>query len=260
MVSQRYSPHSNTNFKKEFIMPTLVALNSQTHQTLGINTKHVESQAGLLHMVPVVLSEFLRLSLQYPIVFTKNKDTGRFTCTTLFGLEKGENLFFNNDAWDALYLPLQVRRQPFFIGESEGEDDKSVICIDMNHSSINTESGEKLFDMQGNETNYLINIKNILAELFDGEKTTQAFINQLLSLNLLQPMQLQITLEDDYAVRVDGLYTVNEAALNKLTAEQLFTLHEKNHLHPIYTMITSIGHIYGLVDKKNKRLATCNRE
>lgn len=248
-------------------MSTLVALNSHIHRALGVNTEHVESQAGLLHMVPVVLTEFLKLSLQYPIVFTKNKDTGRFMCSTLFGLEPGENLFFNNDKWDSLYLPLQIRRQPFFIGKSEGEGDQPVICIDMSHPSIDmshsrvdTTSGEKLFDEQGNETDYLVKAKNILAELFEGEQTTQLFISELLALNLLQLMQLQITLADGHVTRVEGLYTVDENALNKLTAEQLFALHKNNYLHPIYTMITSIGHIYGLVDKKNKRRAMLNAE
>lgn len=239
-------------------MPTLVALNSHIHQGLGVNTEHVESQAGLLHMVPVVLTEFHKLSLQFPIVFTKNKDTGQFMCSTLFGLEQGENLFFNNDKWDSLYLPLQIRRQPFFIGKSENDDDQPVICIDMSLSATGTTSGEKLFDEQGNETDYLVKAKNILAELFEGEQATQLFINELLSLNLMQPMQLQITLVDGHIIRVEGLYSVDEDALNKLTAEQLFALHKKNYLHPIYTMITSIGHIYGLVDKKNKRIAMLN--
>ncbi len=244
-------------------MSTLVALNSKTHQALEINPKKVESEAGILHMVPVVLSEFTKLALQYPIVITKNQDTGRFTCVTLFGLEKGENLFFNRDSWEALYLPLHIRRQPFFIGKSDVNDDH-IICIDMNHASVEKdrdieESKQKLFDTAGNETDYLAHIKNMLAELFDGEKATQLYINELLALNLLQPLQLQITLENKDFLQVEGLYTINETVLSKLTSAQLFGLHEKNYLHPIYTMITSIGHIYGLLDKKNKRSATQNK-
>jgi len=239
-------------------MNTLVALNSKTHQGLEIDKGKVESQAGHLHMVPVVLSEFLKLSLQYPIVITKNQDTGQFTCVALFGLEKGENLFFKAGSWETLYLPLHVRRQPFFVAKSEGANDSFVICIDMGHSSLKKENGnnekvEKLFDAQGKETSYLADVKNVLAELFDGEKATKAFIDALLSLDLLQPLQLQITLENKSSVRVDGLYTINEKNLHNLRSQQLFALHEKNYLHPIYTMITAIGHIYGLIDKKNKR-------
>jgi hypothetical protein len=239
-------------------MNTLVALNSKTHQGLGIDKEKVESQAGNLHMVPVVLSEFLKLSLQYPIVITKNQDTGLFACVALFGLEKGENLFFKEGMWETLYLPLHVRRQPFFVAKSEGVDDRFIICIDMGHSSLKKENSdvekvEKLFDLDGKETSYLTDVKNILAELFDGEKATKMFIDDLLSQNLLEPLQLQITLENKSSVRVDGLYTINEQTLNKLTSSQLFALHKRNYLHPIYTMITSIGHIYGLLERKNKR-------
>jgi len=241
-------------------MSTLVALNSRAHQTVAINPRQVEAQAGQLHMVPVVLSEFLKLSLQYPIVVTKNQDTGRFTCVTLFGLEKGENLFFSGGTWDALYLPLQIRRQPFFLGKSDTENEKFVICIDTSHASIEQQNGERLFDINGSETDYLTGIKNILAELFEGENLTQLFINELLSLNLLQPLRLQIALEDGNAVQVEGLYSINEPNLDKLTSEQLFTLQKKSYLHPIYTMITSIGHIYGLVDKKNRRAEKPNQK
>jgi hypothetical protein len=239
-------------------MTTLVALNSKTHNTVNIDATKIESHAGTLNMVPVVVSEFLKLSLQYPIVITKNQDNGRFTCVTLFGLEKGENLFVRDQKWDSLYLPLQIRRQPFFLGKADSEDVKLVICIDMSHPSVADDAhnkattSEKLFDAQGNETNYLSAVKNILAELFDGEKQTQGFINELLAMNLLQPMQLQITLENQSSVRVDGLYTINEKVLSNLTSDQLFSLHQKNCLQPIYTMISSVGHIYGLVDRKNK--------
>ena len=262
MVWQKY------NFYRAIItieerMNTLIALNSKTHQGLEIDKGKVESQAGHLHMVPVVLSEFLKLSLQYPIVITKNQDTGQFSCVALFGLEKGENLFFQEGVWDTLYLPLHVRRQPFFVAKSEGADDSFVICIDMGHASLkneksNNENIEKLFDDQGKETGYLTDVKNVLAELFDGEKATQLFINDLLAINLLQPMQLQITLENKNSMRVEGLYTINEKTLNTLTSDQLFSLHHKNYLHPIYTMITSIGHIYGLINKKNKKLEKLN--
>lgn len=241
-------------------MSTLTALNSKHHKDVGINAKKVESEAGALNMVPVVLSEFSKVALQYPIVITKNQDTGRFSCIALFGLEKGENLFFNRDTWDAIYLPLQIRRQPFFIGTSEAND-QHLICIDANHSSVEEASRSEdavhsLFDESGNETDYLTGMKNLLAELFEGEKLTKIFIDDLLTYNLLQPLQLQITLVDQSPVRVEGLYTINEAILNQFTSDELFSLHEKKYLNPIYAMIMSVGHMYGLLDRKNKRILT----
>jgi hypothetical protein len=236
-------------------MSNLVALNHQVHHSIRINTQVAEAQGSHLNMVPVVLSEFLKLAVQFPIAFTKNKDTGRFVCVALFGFQDGENLFVNNHQWNSLYLPLQIRRQPFFLGNSEHGEDQFVICLDTGNPSIQHENGEQLFNADSKETAYLENIKFILAELINGETPTQAFINTLTTLKLLQPMQLEITFENGESTRVEGIYSIDEDHLNRLTSEEITGLHTQGYLNPIYTMITSIGHIYGLIDKKNKRLA-----
>ncbi len=236
-------------------MSNLVALDHSIHQSIRVNTQLAEAQGGHLNMVPVVLSEFLKLAVQFPIGFAKNKDTGKFTCVALFGFQDGENLFVQHNQWNALYLPLQIRRQPFFLGNSESNENEFVICIDTGHQSIGAEQGEPIFDSTGKETFYLENIKSILAELINGEAATQAFINTVATLKLLQPMQLEITFENGESTRVDGIYTINEDNLNNLHPDAINSLHAQGYLRPIYTIITSLGHIYGLIDKKNKSLA-----
>jgi hypothetical protein len=242
-------------------MANLIALDQQAHNAIRINTQTVEAQASQLNMVPVVISEFLKLAVQFPIGLTKNKDTGRFVCVAMFGFQDGENLFIENQQWDALYLPLQIRRQPFFLGNSEQGDDQFVVCIDTSHKSIEQKNSdavsetEAIFDKEGNATPYLENVKAMLAELLNGEAATQAFIKTLAELKLLQPMQLEITFANGESTRVEGIYTINEMHLQNLSKDEIADLHQKNYLAPIYTMMTSIGHIYGLVDRKNKRSA-----
>lgn len=236
-------------------MSNLVALNNELHQRIRINTQQAETQGSHLNMIPVVLSEFLKLAVQFPIGLTKNKETGRFVCVALFGFQEGENLFIKNQQWTSLYVPLQIRRQPFFLGNSEQAQDQFVICIDTGNQSIQHESGEPIFNTDGKETTYLENIKAILAELVNGEAATQSFINTLTKLKLLQAMQLEITFENGESTRIEGLYTINEEHLNRLAPDEINSLHTQGYLSPIYTMMTSIGHIYGLIDKKNKRLA-----
>lgn len=240
-------------------MSNLIALNQQVHQALRINTQVVEAQASQLNMIPVVLSEFLKLAVQFPIALTKNKDTGRFVCVALFGFQENENLFIKDQEWDSLYVPLQIRRQPFFLGNSDQGNDEFVVCIDTSHKSVQQEEtkldGEAIFDKEGNATPYLENIKTVLAELLNGESHTQIFIKTLADLNLLQSMQLEITFENGESTRVEGIYTINEENLKHLSAIDITNLHQQNYLAPIYTMITSLGHIYGLVNRKNKRIA-----
>lgn len=241
-------------------MSNLIALNQQVHQAIRINTQTVEAQASQLNMVPVVLSEFLKLAVQFPIALTKNKDTGRFVCVALFGFQEHENLFIKDQQWDSLYLPLQIRRQPFFLGNSEQGDDQFVVCIDSGHQSIEQKNSdalgtEAIFDQEGNATPYLENVKAILAELLNGEAATQAFLKTLAELKLLQPMQLEITFANGESTRVEGIYTINEVRLQNLSRDEIAGLHQQNYLAPIYTMLTSIGHIYDLIDRKNKSTA-----
>jgi len=231
-------------------MTNFVALHNQLHQSLRIDTQHVESLGATNNMVPVVISEFLRLVVHYPIVFTKSGETGNFVCVALLGFEQGENLFWNNNQWQSIYTPLNIMRQPFFIGQ---ENNQTLICIDTDSSTLKTGQGEAIFDSAGKETDYLQKIKSRLAELLDGETRTREFIKTLLALNLIMPMALDIRLANAQQQRVQGLYTINEERLAQLDAAQLIGLQEQGNLQPIYTMIASLGQIYALIQKKNER-------
>lgn len=243
-------------------MAHLVALDAKEHQQVYIDTQCAELESAHLNMVPVVVSEFLKLAVQYPIALTKNKDTGRFTCIALFGFNTGENLYLKDDRWDSLYIPLQIQRQPFFLGDDKGE---YIICIDSEHKSINSQKNntpqnhinqhaKAIFTEEGKATDFLEHIKSVLAELLNNESHTQLFIQSLLDLKLVQPMQLDITFANGESTKVEGIYTINEENLNTLDKDSVFALHQQEFLSPIYTMLTSLGHIYSLVERKNALL------
>lgn len=232
-------------------MTQFVALHNQLHQQLRVDTRRIEALGAQQHMVPVVLSEFLKLVVHYPIVFSKNSETGHFVCSALLGFEQGENLFWRNNQWQSIYTPLQIMRQPFFVGEQAGQ---TIICIDVENDALKTGEGEAIFDSKGQETQYLQLAKTRLAALVNGETETQAFIKTLLTLNLITPMALDISFANQQQQRVQGLYTINEETLEQLTSEQLRQLQQQGYLKPIYTMIASLGQIYALIQKKNEQL------
>jgi hypothetical protein len=230
-------------------MNRLTALNSAAHRNLRVNPEQVLAQAAQLNMVPVVLGEFQKLCVQYPIVLTKNGATGQFTCVALFGFEKAENLFWRQDRWDAIYVPLQVSRQPFFLGQ------QAVVCIDTLHPSLKQAHGEAIFDEHGAETTYLHQAKQMLAALLDGEEQTDRFVRKLLALELIRPMRLEIEFANRQKQRVDGLYTIDEERLKAVPGGTIAELHSLEYLAPLYTMLASLGQIYSLVQRKNQLLA-----
>ena len=236
-------------------MAHLVQLDHAAHRQLRVHRGRAEAAAAHMNMAPVVLSEFLKLVVQYPIAFTKDRETGRFACVALFGLHDRENLFVEDGQWHGIYVPLQVARQPFFLGQASDQpgDERYLLCVDTEHPSLGAADGERIFADDGSETACLAAAKQDLAELLNGEEPTRRFIEHLASLKLLMPMHLEITFENAATTEVQGLYTIDEKRLEQLNTEELAGLHAAGHLGLIYTMLASLGHIYGLIDRRNRR-------
>ncbi|WP_286263490.1 SapC family protein [Thalassotalea atypica] len=248
-------------------MTQLVAVNNQAHRQLFIDTGKVELHGAELHLVPVVMSEFQHLCVECPIVLTKNDVTGQFVFAAMLGFEVNENLFWQQGRWQGLYLPLQIQRQPFFVGNPEktaaeknsSSDSKDyVVCIDNESpciSSASSEQQERIYDEHGNETPYFEQIKGCLAQLLQGEINNEGLISELQQLDLIQPLALDITFVNEQSTRLNGLYTIDQEKLAKLNAEVIGQLHEKKLLQPIYTVIASLAQIYALIERKNKQLS-----
>lgn len=234
-------------------MTKLVALNNQSHKHLKVDPAKVEEVGADLHMLPVVISEFQKLVVDYPILFSKNAETGQFVCVALAGFEEGENLFWQGGKLDTLYTPLNIARHPFFIGKDEQSGDNYVICVDEQSPCLSELHGEALFDQDGQATPYLQDAQATLAELIQGEQQTAGLIQRLLKLELLVPLTLDISFENGESKQIKGLYSVDEDKLNTLPADTLKALQQEGVLQAIYTQLASLGQIYALIDKKNQR-------
>jgi len=246
-------------------MTNLVAVNNKTHRNLRVDPAKVELHGAKLNLIPAVIAEFTNLAVQHPIVMTKHSETGEFVCTALFGFEPEENLFWKNRQWQGLYLPLQIQRQPFFIGDADDGMPKDagdyVVCIDVDspsvseYSSVNSASNlQILFTETGEESLYFQEAKQSLAQLLQGEIDNTKLITALKKFNLIQTLSVEITFINEKSTRLNGLYTINQDKLAALSNEDIIELHQQNLLQSIYTMITSLGQLYPLVERKNDRL------
>ncbi|WP_269518670.1 SapC family protein [Alteromonas sp. BMJM2] len=235
-------------------MTNMVAINNQHHANLRI-TEHAHTQGANQHLVPIVTSEINKLIVHYPVVLTKFDDTGKFGLSALLGFEEGENLFWQQGRWEAVYVPAQIDRLPFFIGSEQQSDTVNhVLCVDMDNAAVNESEGSALFDNTGEPTAFLAEKQQILAQLLDGESQNQMFIETLQSLNLITPITLDITFENGANTSITGLYTVDEEKLGALSANAITRLHTEGWLQTIYTLAASNAQIYALIDKKNKAI------
>jgi hypothetical protein len=254
-------------------MAQLVAINPQLHRQLRLHPAKAEWHSKGIQLMPVVPTEFASMATQAPIVLTKNGQTGQFVSVALLGFAPGENLFFSNNSWQGDYLPLQIQRQPFFLGQAEaaGTQDTQetqvapefVVCIDNDSPTIcpptsqgsNSDDTQQLFTESGADSAYFQQAKQCLAELLRGEQQLQQLMQALLGHDLLQPLSLDIVFDNEQSTRLNGLYTIDQQKLAALSPVALVALHQAGWLLPIYTLIASTAQIYPLIARKNRQLA-----
>jgi hypothetical protein len=233
----------------------LVELSREEHSELKINPDLAEASAARQHLIPIVASEFRKAATQYPIVFAKNPETGRFAPYVLNGLEPEENLFWSGTKMDVAYVPLNIRRRPFFVGIADTSSGANVLCIDIESSCISASGQKSIVDADGSDSLYLKEILSIVGELVDGQKQTSSFINTALSLDLLCPIVLDIVLEDGKPLHVEGLYSIDEDRFRSLDKDKVERFWNEGLMDLIYSVIISTGQIFNLIRLRNEREA-----
>ena len=232
----------------------LVELSRSEHSGLRIRAELVEASVASQHLIPIVVSEFRKAATQYPIVFAKNPETGRFAPYVLNGLGVEENLFWSGTQLEVAYVPLNVRRQPFFVGTNEGPA-TNVLCIDLDSPCLDGSGTKTIVNPDGSDSAYLQGILSILGELVAGTKATEQFIASLLRLDLLAPIILDIVLDDGTPLQVQGLYGLDEEKFRQIDAGEIASLWKTGHLDLIYAVLMASGQIFNLIRLKNQRIA-----
>ena len=239
-------------------MADIQALNSETHRDLRVVIKRGAEYGDNTHLVPVVADELRSLVLEYPVIFIKDEKSGRFSMCAMLGFEAGENLFLDGEDWDAIYVPVHIRRQPFslsYTAEKDGEPDPAslVIAIDMDSKRVQEEGGERLFDEDGNQTDLLNNVNDVLAGVGTAGAANDAFIDALTEHNLIEPANLDVQFAGGEQKRFEGIYTVQDESLNKIEGEALAELYKAGYLQAAWLMLASIANVRKLLQRRAER-------
>ena len=228
-------------------------LNIEKHQHLRIKPGYGEALGDAVMYVMTYPLEFRDIQGWYPILFTKDPNTGAFYAAAVLGLEPDQNLFLRDDGWDATYVPVLVQRQPFLIATG-GEDDTRypVVSLDLDNPRVSQDDGEALFDDDGGATDFLKQKIGVLEKLHRGMQHNKGFIDTLLQHELLEQVTLDLVLKDGTQKSVEGFYCIAEERLYQLKGDVLEALNEAGFLQPIFMAVASMSRVRDLIDRRNR--------
>ncbi len=234
-------------------------LNNVAHKDLRVVMRFGHEFGDDVGMVPAFPSEYAELQREYPIFFRKDRDSDEWQSVALLGFEQRENLFLRDGRWNAAYLPGAVAKGPFLIGFQEQRIDgelrkEPVIHVDMEHPRVSTSEGEAVFLPQGGNSAYLQHIADVLRGIRDGVEFSRAMFAAFGSMGLIQPVSLDVQLDDKHRVSVNGLHGIDREKLAALDGESLHRLNQAGFIEGAYLVLASMHNMRRLMAEKQRRL------
>jgi hypothetical protein len=191
---------------------------------------------------PLAAQELPQAMLSMPIAFILADED--YSLVAVQGLQPDTNFYLNADGkWVGKYVPAAYRSYPFLLAQNEAEKDQLVLCIDGDCGLVTEDiAGEPFFDEAGELSATLAELVEFLSKVNDSRGTTMRILKSLQQHNLLKPWELEIKVETGIK-KVEGLYCIDEPALNSLSDEAFIELRKAGALLVAYCQLLSMQHI-----------------
>ena len=226
-------------------MEQLETLNTEAHKTLRMHAAAGEHPP----FVMIVLNEFPAAAAVCPIFFAKDPSTGQFYAGAMFGFRPGELLVEGAGEGDAPFRPLDLVRQGFFVADEN-------IAIDPTHPRFGENGPIALFEEDGQPSEAIRRVQWALGQLKAGMDATRDFVRELLTLKLIEPVDISLGFDDGQRLQLEGLYTVSRDAMNDLGDATITRLFRNGYLQAALSMTFSLNQVAVLARRRNARLAT----
>jgi len=239
-------------------MTQTALLNNIQHGDLRVISRHGAAFGDAVNQVAIVPTEFEAIQREYPILLARDPGGG-YQAMALLGLDAGENLFLGPEGWQARYVPAAQVRGPFMIGfqpqAGSGPAGEPMIHIDLDHPRVSRSEGEPLFLPQGGNSPYLEHIARVLRLMHVGLQASGPMYSAFEALGLIEPVSLQVNLNDREQYQLADYHTIGEERLAQLGGADLERLHRAGWLRAAYFVVSSLQNISRLIELKNRRRA-----
>lgn len=190
-------------------------------------------------LCPLVAQELPKAVLFVPIGFIAEGD--HFMPVAVQGLTPGQNLFVAADGrWLASYIPNPYRAYPFRMAPTE--QGEQVLCIDEASGLLSESAGEPFFNEDGTPAQSVQEILAFFNQIDANRQLTRSICAVLQQHGLIQLWPITVQGEQGEQ-KVEGLFRIDEAALNALTAEALAEVRNTGGLTVAYCQLLSIQHL-----------------
>lgn len=226
--------------KQLLIYERVSPLSSDLHRDVSVKATDKFDFARDLNSVPLLAAEFTSAVPNHPIVFAGEGDA-TFPAV-LLGLQDGANQAVDAEGnWTEGYVPAFLRRYPFIFSQSEGN---FTLCIDETYPGINREGrGERLFDADGERTQYLQNMLTFVSQFQAQFERTRLFCKRLNELNLLEPAQARYNSADGRSGTLSGFMTINRDRLKAIPEAALKEMFATDELELCYVHLHSLQNV-----------------
>lgn len=220
---------------------TVSPISASSHGDVSIKpVSNLEFSRGI-NSIPVVAAEFPSAAQDMAIVFTGDDDA--LLPVVLTGVKPNENVYLDEDGnWTGRYVPAFLRRYPFIFARSDV--DTMTLCLDEAHSGFNRDGrGERLFDVDGNRTQYLENMLGFVTQYQRQHIMTQAFCKRLAALGLLEAATLNATDAAGETRRLVGFQIINRQKFKGIPDADLLTMFRSDELELCYLHMHSLQNL-----------------
>ena len=195
--------------------------------------------AALDAVAPLVAHELSKAALALPIAFVPQGQT--YTPAAVQGLASGQNLYVHPDGrWLTTYIPAAYRSHPFRMAQTP--DGQEVLCVDTDSGLISETEGDAFITDSGEPSPELVKVIDFFQQIAANRQATQAACGVLQSHGLIQPWPIAVKTEQGDKT-VQGLYRIDEARLNALSAPALKEIQAAGALAMAYSQLLSMQHL-----------------
>lgn len=188
-------------------------------------------------VTPLFVNELAEAMHSMPIAFVKHEQS--FALVVVMGLRANQNIFISADGkWLSDYMPVTYRSSPFALLPMPGDQNQQYLCIDEECVSDN-EHGRPLFDEHRQLDENVKQIFETLKVFNAGRDVTRNICTLLAEHGVIHPWE--IVLDNGAAKQsVDGLYKIDESALNNLPGDSFLELRKAGALTVAYAQLFSM--------------------